>query len=76
MTRTTIVLLILTGSIIGIAIMALGITVWNKNGTANFLLLLAIAILSGVGIPIGAVQVIDLLYARRYRKEMQDRTRF
>lgn len=76
MTRAIIVLLILTGSTIGIAIMAIGITVWNKNGTANFLFLLAVTIIGGVGIPIGVVQVIDLLYARRYRKEMQDRTRF
>lgn len=76
MTRGVIVLLVLTGSIIGAAVMALGIIVWNKNGAANFLLLLAIAIISGVGIPIGVVQVVDLIYARSYRKEMQDRTRF
>ena len=65
------ILFVSVGAAIGVAVMWIGITLWNASGAVAFSLLFATAILLGVATPIGIVLIVDTIYKMRYQHEMQ-----
>lgn len=65
------VLFVGAGTLIGTAIMTLGITFWNKSGITAFVTLLATAIGLSVSLPVGLVVITDMAYGMHYRRMMR-----